>query len=75
MAFFGWAILLTNRKRPSPQSKFILISQVTHLLHGRRERREHRVFRHMLQAIPGLEARLIGGSEEEVVFIADMVSV
>jgi hypothetical protein len=29
----------------------------------------------MLQAIPGLEARLIGGSEEEVVFIADMVSV
>jgi hypothetical protein len=43
--------------------------------YSHRERREHRVFRQMLQAIPGLEARLMGGSEEEVVFIADLVSV
>jgi hypothetical protein len=40
----------------------------------RRERREHRVFTKLLQMVPGLEERLMSSSEEEVVFIADMVS-
>jgi mannose/fructose-specific phosphotransferase system component IIA len=31
------------------------------------------VFRQMLQMIPGLEARLMSSSEEEIVFIADLV--
>jgi hypothetical protein len=38
-----------------------------------RERREHQVFTKLLQMIPGLEERIMGGSEEEVVFIADLV--
>jgi hypothetical protein len=40
-----------------------------------RERREHRVFTKLLQMVPGLEERLVSSSEEEVVFIADMVSI
>ncbi|KAI0058387.1 hypothetical protein BV25DRAFT_1810724 [Artomyces pyxidatus] len=37
------------------------------------QRREHRVFNALLQSIPGLEERLVNGSEEEVVIIADLV--
>ena len=39
-----------------------------------RERREHRVFSKLLQMVPGLEERLVGSSEPEVVLIADLVS-
>jgi hypothetical protein len=39
-----------------------------------RERREHRVFTKLLHMVPGLEERLVSSSEEEVVFIANMVS-
>jgi len=38
-----------------------------------RERREHRIFERMLQMIPGLEKRLLEGSNEEVVMIAELV--
>jgi hypothetical protein len=38
-----------------------------------RERREHQIFTKLLQMVPGLEERIMGGSEEEVVFIADLV--
>jgi hypothetical protein len=38
-----------------------------------RERREHRVFRSLLNAVPGLEERLITSSEDEVRMIADLV--
>jgi hypothetical protein len=38
-----------------------------------RERIEHRVFKQLLQMIPGLEERVLGGSEEEVIHIADLV--
>jgi hypothetical protein len=39
-----------------------------------RERREHRVFQQLLQMIPGLEDRLMSGSADDVVHIADLVS-
>ena len=38
-----------------------------------RERKEYRVFTKLLQIIPGLEERLMRSSEEEVVFIAELV--
>ena len=38
-----------------------------------RQRREHRVFEALLMMIPGLEERLMNGSEEDTVGIAEMV--
>lgn len=38
------------------------------------ERREHRVFTTLLQMVPGLEARLMEGTEEDLVMIAELVS-
>jgi hypothetical protein len=38
-----------------------------------RERREHRVFRSLLNSIPGLEERLMASTDEEVRMIADLV--
>jgi hypothetical protein len=38
-----------------------------------RERREHRIFQLLLQSVPGLEARLLEGSDEEVVHVAELV--
>lgn len=39
-----------------------------------RERREHRVYKTLLQTIPGLEEQLMTGSEEEILRISDLVS-
>jgi len=50
---------------------FLLFCQI---LHYRRQRREHRVFDALLQMIPGLEDRLINGSEEDVGAISESVS-
>jgi hypothetical protein len=41
----------------------------------RRQRREYRVYRHLLEMVPGLEARLLEGSEEEMMHVADMVAI
>ena len=38
-----------------------------------RERREHRVYRLLLEMVPGLEERLLNGSEEDLIHIADLV--
>jgi hypothetical protein len=38
-----------------------------------RQRREHLVFQSLLQMVPGLEARLLEGSEDDVVQIAELV--
>jgi hypothetical protein len=38
-----------------------------------RERREHCVYHQLLQTIPGLEERLINGSEEDTVHMAELV--
>lgn len=39
-----------------------------------RERKEHRVFDQLLQMVPGLEDRLLNGSDEEVGRVAELVS-
>ena len=39
-----------------------------------RQRQEQRIFAALLQMIPGLEERLLEGSNEDVVIIADKVS-
>ena len=39
-----------------------------------RQRREHRVFTALLKAAPGLEERLMTGTEEDIHFISTMVS-
>ena len=38
-----------------------------------RERREHRVFEALIQAVPGLQEQLLEGGEDDVVVIAEMV--
>jgi hypothetical protein len=38
-----------------------------------RERREHRIFQALLQMIPGLEERLMEGSNEDVIHVAELV--
>ena len=40
-----------------------------------RERREHRVFQQLLQIVPGLEDRIMEGSDKEVAHIADLVCI
>jgi hypothetical protein len=56
------------------------MSKITHCLNyiissrKYRQRREHGVFRVLLQMVPGLEDRLIEGSEEDIMSIAVMVS-
>jgi hypothetical protein len=52
---------------------FLLLLQMVH--HQRnRERREHHIFQRLLEMIPGLEDRLVEGSNEGVVHIAELVS-
>lgn len=38
-----------------------------------RQRRENRIFTLLLQMVPGLEERLVGGSEENVLHVAELV--
>lgn len=38
-----------------------------------RKRKEYRVFRQLVQMIPGFEERLMTGSEEDVLHFADLV--
>lgn len=40
-----------------------------------RERREYKVYRQLLQMVPGLEERLVSGSDEEVTHIGDLVCI
>jgi hypothetical protein len=51
----------------------IMIRRLSDCVLTRRQRREHRVFRTLLQTVPGLEERLIEGSDDEAVVIAEMV--
>lgn len=39
-----------------------------------RERQEYVVFRELIRMVPGLEARLMESSEEEIIAIADLVT-
>jgi hypothetical protein len=38
-----------------------------------RQKREHGVYKQLMGMIPGLEERLVNGSEEETLHIADLV--
>jgi hypothetical protein len=46
----------------------------THHLALHRQRHEHGVFQALLQMVPGLEERLMEGSEDDIVAIAEKVS-
>jgi glycogen synthase len=77
MAFCGWVSKLTSQKSlllPSTLTPYFLSSNfyLIIVLTGR-QRREHRIFRSLLQMIPGLEERLIDGSDDEAVLVAEMV--
>jgi hypothetical protein len=39
-----------------------------------RERREHHIFESLLQMVPGLEARLLNNTDEEIGHVADLAS-
>jgi hypothetical protein len=67
--------LLINLMRHSRLSVCLPSFLLLYLRNSRdyRERREHRVFTKLLQMVPGLEERLMNSSEEEVVFVADLV--
>ena len=60
--------------RHSQLSKYVICTRtaIDHVA-VYRERREHRVFRSLLHAVPGLEECLVNSSEEEVRLIADLV--
>ena len=38
-----------------------------------RERREHRIFRQLINMVAGLEEHIMEGSEEDVSYIAELV--
>jgi len=61
-ALINNGILRMGELRDQPEETF------TH-----EERREHRVFQQLLQIIPGLEDRIMEGSDEEVTHIAELI--
>jgi hypothetical protein len=50
----------------------MIVYQLTNVV---RKRREHGVFQQLIQMVPGLEHRLMNSSEEEIIFIADLVGI
>lgn len=58
----------------SHESVLFLLSYRWSTHQRNRERREHRVFQRLLEMVPGLEERLVEGSDENVVHIAELVS-
>jgi hypothetical protein len=72
MEYCVWGSFPNNQKihlRTSLLSRFIY----NMWLMPARERREHRIFQALLQMIPGLEERLMEGSNEDVIHIAELV--
>jgi hypothetical protein len=74
MVCCAWENLLTSPRRHFQRSAcffpvhwLLLTCQLT------RERREHRVFTRLLEMVPGLEERLLEGTDEGVVHIAELV--
>lgn len=41
----------------------------------RSERREYAIFKELMKLVPKLQERIIMGSEEEVIIVADLVSI
>jgi hypothetical protein len=76
MAFSVWVSWQGSQRNHSLQSIFNILclhSSSDHMPLSR-QRREHRVFGTLLQMVPGLEERLMEGSEDDVVAIAEMAS-
>ena len=69
-----WCIwlMLTKTLLLLRESIFIQRKPLTQVVD--RERKEYAVFRELLRMIPGLEARLMESSEEQVVNVADLVT-
>ena len=55
-------------------SSCVFVCPSCSILTCRRERREHLVFQSLLQMVPGLEARLMEGTEDDVLHIGELVS-
>lgn len=74
MACCAWENLLTSPKRHFQQSAcFVPVHRLLLTCQLTRERREHLVFSHLLEMVPGLEERLLEGTDEGVVHIAELV--
>jgi hypothetical protein len=64
---------------PMYQKRTLLLSALRCLLsncirlYRCRERREHHIFRALLNTVPGLEERIMTGSEDEVTIVAELV--
>lgn len=75
MGSFGTENLLMNQRKTSRMSTWNSLSRVYVFssLSRFRERREHKIFEHMLTSIPGLQERLMECTAEETRMIADLV--
>jgi len=69
--------LPTKLKKPSLLSKssiaWLFELRFGLAVHVSRERREHRVFKGLLEMVPGLEERIMNGMEDQIAHIVDMV--
>jgi hypothetical protein len=77
MAFFAWVSSQSDQTKLSPTSMSFcfLLPSGFHLIAYMRERREHRIFRILLDMVPGLEDRLMGGSDDNVTHISELVCI
>ena len=64
---------LSEHSEDSFTLEFVVICLSYNWLTYPREQREHRVFQALLRIVPGLEERLIEGSDEGVIHIAELV--
>lgn len=74
-AWLIWTInqnskILSRWSKPIPAARSITSTNEVFF----RERREHRLFKALLNIVPNLEARIMNGSSEEIKMIADLVS-
>ena len=76
-AFFAWVSSQNDQTKLSPTSMSFcfLLPRGFHLIAYMRERREHRIFRILLDMIPGLEDHLMGGSDDNVTHISELVCI
>jgi hypothetical protein len=74
MACYVWLNWRRNRLKRSQLSGLRRRGHLSPDSLFHRERREQNVFTSLLKMIPGLEERLMTGSEEEILHIADLVS-
>ena len=78
MASCAWANSPNNQRSSSLLSAGFRVfddqNKTRSLARVPRERREHRVFNKLLQLIPALEDRLMEKSEEEITFMAELVT-